>query len=178
MFENKTDYYIVSGRGVNEFNRFKKLDDFSEREKELIATSVLADTEYLTSSRFTNEDKKLYEELNTKLDVNGLKNKYLKTTDFSKGIDENLHEDYKEYTINGKKINRSIIKSNTSDRKKYYDEYTKSMKSSIINLLIWCDYEMLETYFNYNGINLTYPTFTTSTNLILNYLEKKKYLRR
>lgn len=44
LFENKTDYYIVSGRGVNEFNRFKKLDDFGEREKVISAsctTSIL-----------------------------------------------------------------------------------------------------------------------------------------
>lgn len=33
IFENKTDYYIITGRGVDEFNRFKKLSDFANREK-------------------------------------------------------------------------------------------------------------------------------------------------
>ncbi len=33
IFENKTDYYIITGRGVDEFNRFKKLSDFTAREK-------------------------------------------------------------------------------------------------------------------------------------------------
>ena len=44
LFESKTDYFIVSGRGVDEFNRFKKLDNFGEREKVIRAsctTSIL-----------------------------------------------------------------------------------------------------------------------------------------
>ena len=44
LFESKTDYFIVSGRGVDEFNRFKKLDNFGEREKVISAsctTSIL-----------------------------------------------------------------------------------------------------------------------------------------
>ena len=75
-------------------------------------------------------------------------------------------------------LNRSLIKSYSSDKDKYYNDYTSSMKSNIINLLIWCDYEKLVTYLNYNGINLTYPTFTTSTYLILDYLNKQKYLKK
>ncbi|MCQ4875074.1 hypothetical protein [Butyricimonas paravirosa] len=33
IFEDKKDYYIMTGRGVDEFNRFKKLSDFANREK-------------------------------------------------------------------------------------------------------------------------------------------------
>ena len=160
------------------YDLFKNKYKFSEKEKELIALSVLTDTEYLTSSRFTEEDKKLFEELKVNLDIETLKKKYFKTTNFTNRINDNLHEDYKEYDYNNQTINRSLIKSYSSDKDKYYEDYTSSMKSNIINLLIWCDYEKLVTYFNYNGVNLTYPEFTTSTYLILDYLEKQKYLKK
>ena len=160
------------------YDLFKSKYNFSNKEKELIALSVLSDTEYLTSQRFTKEDRKLYDELNVNLNVEELKNKFFKTTNFNNSINVNLHEDYKEYDYNNQKINRSLIKSYSSDKDKHYDEYTNSMKSNIINLLIWCDYEKLVTYLNYNGVNLTYPTFTTSTYLILDYLEKQKYLKK
>ncbi len=160
------------------YDLFKDKYKFSEKEKELIALSVLTDTEYLTSSRFTEEDKKLFEELKINLDIEGLKKDYFKTTNFTNRINDNLHEDYKEYDYNNQRINRSLIKSYSSDKDKYYEDYTSSMKSNIINLLIWCDYEKLVTYLNYNGVNLTYPEFTTSTYLILDYLEKQKYLKK
>ena len=160
------------------YDLFRSKYNFNKKEKELVALSVLSDTEYLTSSRFTEEDQELYKKLKVDLDVEDLKKKYFKTTDFSKSIEDNLQDDYKEYNYNGAKIKRSIIKSYSDDRKKYYDKYTSSIKSGIINLLIWCDYEELSTYFNYNGINLKYPKFTTSTNLILDYLEKEKYLKK
>ena len=160
------------------YDLFKDKYHFSEKERKLIALTVLSDTEYLTSSRFDNEDKKLLEELNINLDIESLKKKYFKTTNFKNTINDNLHEDYKEYDYNNHRINRSLIKSYTSDKDKYYEDYINSMKSNIINLLIWCDYEALVTYLNYNGINLTYPTFTTSTYLILDYLEKQKYLKK
>jgi len=44
IFEERTDYYIITGRGVDEFNRFKNLQDFANREKMLNAsctTSIL-----------------------------------------------------------------------------------------------------------------------------------------
>ena len=160
------------------YDLFKDKYNFSEKEKERIALTVLSDTEYLTSLRFDYEDKKLFEELNINLDVEALKKKYFQTTDFTNPINYNLHEDYKEYDYNNYRINRSLIKSYSSDKDKYYNDYTSSMKSNIINLLIWCDYEKLVTYLNYNGINLTYPTFTTSTYLILDYLNKQKYLKK
>ena len=37
-------------------------------------------------------------------------------------------------------------------------------------LLIFCDYENMKTYFNFNGENKTMPKFTSSTNLVLNYI--------
>lgn len=44
IFETRNDYYIISSRGVDEFNRFKNLSDFANREKMVNAsctTSIL-----------------------------------------------------------------------------------------------------------------------------------------
>jgi len=44
VFEKRADYYIITGRGVDEFNRFKNLSDFANREKMVNAsctTSIL-----------------------------------------------------------------------------------------------------------------------------------------
>ena len=44
IFEKRTDYWIISGRGVDEFNRFRNLTDFANREKMVNAsctTSIL-----------------------------------------------------------------------------------------------------------------------------------------
>ena len=42
-----------------------------------------------------------------------------------------------------------------------------------INLIIWCDYEEEETYICYNNEIIKHPFFTTSTNLVLDYLSKE-----
>ena len=52
------------------------------------------------------------------------------------------------------------------------------MKQYNVNLIIWCDYEKLVTYVRYNDIDIIYPYFTTSTNLIINYLVNEKYLKK
>ena len=92
-------------------------------------------------------------------------------TNFNKDIKDNLYYDYKEYKFNDINIRRSIIKSNTEDRLKYFDEYVSKMDDNNINLIIWCDYNDGNTYLNYNGKYINHPYFTTSTNLILRYLD-------
>ena len=164
--------------GLLIYDLFKDLYEFTDEDKKLIALSVLSDTEFLTSSRFSEEDKKLYEELKVKLDPEVLKKKYLKTTPFHLSVSENFLQDYKEYNYNGLHINRSLIKSYEDDRKTHYEEYKDSMKNNSINLMIWCDYETLETYICYNNISLKFPYFTTSTYLVLDYLKEKEYLKK
>jgi len=39
LFENKNDFFLISGRGVDEFNKFKELSSFAGREKYLNAAS-------------------------------------------------------------------------------------------------------------------------------------------
>ena len=164
--------------GLLIYDLFKDMYEFTDEDKKLIALSVLSDTEFLTSSRFSEEDKQLYEELNVKLDKEELKKKYLKTTPFHLTVSENFLKDYKEYNYNGIHIKRSLIKSYEEDRKSHYDEYKDSMKKNCINLMIWCDYETLETYICYNNISLKFPYFTTSTYLVLDYLKEKEYLKK
>ena len=155
--------------GLLIYDLFKDKYKFSKKEKILIVLSVLSDTDYLISSRFGLEDKKLYNELKIKLDENELKLKYFKTTDFTKSIDDNLHSNYKEY-MNGR-IKRSMIYSYTDDYNKYYDLYVSKLIDNDINLLIWCDYENKRVYIHYDGLDIELPGFTTSTNLIMEYLE-------
>lgn len=158
------------------YDLFKEKYDFSEKEKMLIGLTVLTDTEYLTSSRYNEISKKLYNELNLNLDVKKIQQKYFKTTDFKKSIQFNLKDNYKEYTYSNVKIRRSMITSYSYEKQRYYDEYKESMESNDIDLLIWCDYEKLTTYIIYNGMELIYPNFTTSTNLVIKFLFDEKSL--
>ena len=150
------------------YDLFKDKYKFSNKEKELIGLSVLSDTDYLVSSRFSLEDKKLYDELNLDLDEEKLQKKYFKITDFSKDISINLHSNYKEY-MDGK-IKRSMIYSYGMEYDKYYNLYVSKLSDNNINLLIWCDYENKKVYVHYNDLDVELPYFTTSTNLIMKYL--------
>ena len=143
-----------SSCGLLLYDLFKDSYDFSLSEKKYIAYTVLSDTEFLTSSRFSEDDRMLYESLNVDIDVDSLKKKYLKTTSFNLDIGNNFLKDYKEYDYDSLRIKRSTIRSYTEDRKKHYDEYVSAMKKHCINLLIWCDYDELATYICYNGYNL------------------------
>ena len=175
------DHHIITGEvddlieieyastGLLIYDLFKDKYNFSEKEKVLILLSVLSDTDYLLSSRFSFEDKKLYYELKIKLDEAVLKLKYFKTTDFSKDISDNLQSNYKEYKDGT--IKRSMICSYSDDYKKYYNLYVSKLDENNINLLIWCDYEGKKVYVHYDGLDVELPTFTTSTNLIMEYLE-------
>lgn len=164
--------------GLLLYDLFRDEYEFSKEERELVALSVLSDTDFLTSSRYGKEDKALYESLNVSFDPDELKKKYLKTTIFNLDIRTNLFQDYKEYDYDKFKIKRSVIKSYSKDRRKHYDEYVESMKKNAINLLIWCDYEELATYICWQDISLKFPYFTTSTYVVLDYLKKEKYLTK
>ena len=97
-----------SSTGLLIYDIFKDQYNFNEEERNLIALTVITDTDYLCSKRFTKEDECIYNKLNTNLNVSELRKKYFQVTDFSKSIESNLKVDYKEYNINNKKIKRSI----------------------------------------------------------------------
>ncbi len=159
--------------GLLIYDLFKDKYKFSNEERKLIALTVLADTDYLTSSRFSEEDKKIYDELDVLLDVLKLQKKYFKTTDFNKEIHENLKDDFKVYLRGDLTITRSFISSYSSDREKFYDLYVSAMKDNNIDLLIWCDYTEKVTFVHYKEDDFIFSYFTTSTNLILDYIEKE-----
>ena len=158
------------------YDLFKDNYKFTKKDKKLIALTVVLDTDFLLSTRFSDEDRKLYNELNINLNINNLKKKHLIITDFNKDINYNLYEDYKEYNYNGKSIKRSTIKSYTKEKDEYINEYLKEISNYNINLMIWCDYEAEKTYICFNNSIIEHPFFTTSTNLVLDYLNKEKYL--
>ena len=154
------------------YDLFKDKYEFSDNEKELIALSVLADTDYLCSSRFTIEDKKLFGELNFKLDVTELQKKYFLVNDMSLSIEENLKVNYKEYD-RSTKIKRSLIYTYTDDYKKYFNKYVEYLGSKDNWLLIWCDFEGKNTYVYFKGEIYEIGKLVTSTNLIFKYLDNK-----
>ena len=178
------DHHIITGEvydtleieyastGLLIYDLFKDKYEFSDNEKELIALSVLADTDYLCSSRFTNEDKKLFDELEFKLDVNELQKKYFLVNDMNLSIEDNLRVNYKEYDKSNK-VYRSLIYTYTNEYKEYFNKYVEYLKNRNDWLLIWCDFEGKNTYVYFKGEIYEVGKLVTSTNLIFKYLEEQ-----
>lgn len=161
------------------YDLFKNIYKFSEEEKELIALSVMTDSEYLTTTRFKDSDKELYKKLNININPKEIQSKYFKTTDFSFDINYNIKNNYKFYNIENININRVILKGYFNDRKyidKYLNEFSKLYNNA---LFIWNEYDTLKTlvYFNSNLVK-EYDYILTSSVLIIKDLFKnidKKY---
>ena len=178
------DHHIITGEvydtleieyastGLLIYDLFKDKYEFSDNEKELIALSVLADTDYLCSSRFTNEDKKLFDELEFKLDVNELQKKYFLVNDMNLSIEDNLRVNYKEYDKSNK-VYRSLIYTYTNEYKEYFNKYVEYLRDKNDWLLIWCDFEGKNTYVYFKGEIYEVGKLVTSTNLIFKYLEEQ-----
>ena len=159
------------------YDLFKDLYVFSDEEKQLIGLSVLADTDYLCSSRFTIEDEMLFKELNFKLDITQLQKEYFLVNDMSLSIEDNLLVNYKEYEKEYGKVRRSLIYGYTKEYEENFYKYVEYLKSSLdIWLLIWCDFESKNTYVWFMGETYELDYLVTSTNLIFKYLDEKKKL--
>lgn len=152
---------------------FKDIYNFSKEEKELIALSVMTDSEYLTSTRYKDSDKKLYEELDIDIDYKKIRDKYFKTTDFNLDIKFNITNNHKPYNIENKNIDRVILKGYSKDRNnipKYLQEINKIYSN---NFVIWDEYDTLKTEVYYNGkLVKEYNYILTSSVLILKDLIK------
>lgn len=158
------------------YDLFKNIYKFSEQEKELIALSVMTDSEYLTTTRFKESDKILYEELNVNVDPKEIQSKYFKTTDFSLDINYNIKNNYKFYNIENVNINRVILKAYYKDRKyidKYLSEFSKLYNNT---LFIWNEYDTLKTlvYYNSNLVKEYDYILTSSVLIIKDLLNDKK----
>ncbi len=159
------------------YDLFKEVYEFSDEEKELIGLTVLADSDYLNSSRFTEEDEKLFSELNFKLDVLDLQKKYFLVNDMNDSIEYNLGFNYKEYSKGCGIVRRSLIYSYTREYNENFYKYVEYLKNSLDTwLLIWCDFESKNTYVWFMGETYEIGYLVTSTNLVFKYLEEKKKL--
>lgn len=181
------DHHIMTGEvydtleieyastGLLIYDLFKDMYEFTAEEKELIGLSVLADTDYLCSSRFTEEDKKLFLELDFKLDVEKLQKEYFLVNDMSLSIMDNLMINYKEYIKDIGRVRRSLIYTYTEEYENNFNKYVEYLNNSDDNwLLIWCDFEGKNTYAWFMGETYELGYLVTSTNLVFKYLEDKR----
>ncbi|MBQ6497686.1 MAG: DHH family phosphoesterase [Bacilli bacterium] len=156
------------------YDLFKEVYDFSKELKELIALTVMTDSCYLTTSRFKDSDKLLYNELNVDLDVTKVRDKYFKTIDFNSEVDYNINNNHKVYHVDNMEINRIIFKSYSRDRK-YLEEYiNRANELYSNNLFIWNEFDTLITEVYYKGEFLKkYDHIVTSSMLITKDLIKE-----
>ena len=179
------DHHIITGEvddlieieytstGLLIYDLFKELHQFSDKDKTLIGLTVLTDSDYLCSTRFTELDKKIYEGLNIDLDVSSLQKEYFQITNFDGVIDDIVRCNYKEYNYQGELIRRTMIYSYDREYDMYYDKYVEYANSHNM-LLIWANYESKKTYIVYNGEETVLDYILTSTNLVLKKLFDKQ----
>jgi len=184
------DHHVISGEvydtiemeyastGLLIYDLFKEIYKFNQYEKLLVCLTVLADTEYLCSTRYKEEDRLVFESIGLDLNIDEFKRKYFVTNDFSKGIEESLHNSYKEYKIEGSIIKRYMIYSYKRDFDLYFEEYLEYVRNMNDRevLLIWCDYEMMKTYYYYDNNIRELDYILTSTNLIYKKLKEEGIL--
>ncbi len=166
--------------GLFIYDLFKDVYNFSQALRDIVALTVMSDSCFLTTSRFKDSDKVVYNELNTTLDPTVIRKKYFKTTDFNLDPDFNIKNNHKVYHVDGLEINRVILKGNESDKKYISDYVNRSNEIYNNNLLIWNDFDNLITYVYYNGKLLKqYDYIVTSSMLITKDLinEIKTYKR-
>lgn len=160
------------------YDLFKDVYCFNPHEKLLIGLTVLADTEYLCSSRYQLEDQKLFDSLNLNIDVKEYQQKYFVTTNFSKTIMDNINCNIKQYD-DDKKISRVLISSYTNDFDNYFDKYISVIKELTgCWLLIWANYESKRTIIYYEQTMYELDYLTTSTYVVLKELKNKNGLKK
>ena len=160
---------------------FKDVYEFDQYLKDLIALTAMTDSCYLTTSRFKDSDKVLFDELNFSYDITETRKKYFKTTDFDLDMDYNITNNHKVYHVEDNEINRVMIKGYDSD-KKYMETYmNRSNEMYSNNLFIWNDFENMDTYVYFKGLFLKkYDYIITSSMLItkdlLHEVKKRKLM--
>ena len=159
------------------YDLFKDIYNFNEYEKNLIALATMTDSEYLTTTRFTDNDKKLYDSLDIKLNVENIRNKYFKTTNFNIEPLINIKNNHKVYNIENININRTMIKAYEKDNI-YIDNYLNAIKELENKwFMIWNEYDTKKTYIYYDSkLIKTYDYIITSSVLILKDLIKDNLL--
>ena len=168
---------IYTSTSLYIYDLFKDIYNFNEYEKNLIALATMTDSEYLTTTRFTDNDKKLYDSLDIKLNVENIRNKYFKTTNFNIEPLINIKNNHKVYNIENININRTMIKAYEKDNI-YIDNYLNAIKELENKwFMIWNEYDTKKTYIYYDSkLIKTYDYIITSSVLILKDLIKDNLL--
>lgn len=151
------------------YDLFKDKYRFNDEEIFLIGLATLSDTDYLTSTRFTDIDKEIYNELDLNIDVKEYQKKYFITTDFSLGIEKNFETNKKDYIRDNKKITRIQITSYDDNE---LEEYIRKAKE-LNYLLIWLNYEDETTTIYYNDSIIKLDYLLSSTYLVFSLLTEK-----
>lgn len=164
---------IYTSTSLYIYDLFKDIYKFNEYEKNLIALATMTDSEYLTTTRFTENDKKLYDSLNAKLNVEDIRNKYFKTTNFNIEPLINITNNHKVYNIENININRTMIKAYEKDNI-YINDYLNVIKKLENKwFMIWNEYDTKKTYIYYDSkLIKEYDYIITSSVLILKDLIK------
>ena len=156
-------------------NLFKDRFNFLHPYNLLVGLTVFCDTNYLCSTRYKEDDKLLFESIKLDIDVKKYRDKYFQITDFNKSIDSVINNNKKEYDYNGTSIIRILIDSYNKQYNDYYNEYINYISNLNGNyLLIWCNYEDMNTHIYYNGKIYEYDKIISSTYIVLNDLESNK----
>lgn len=178
------DHHIISGEvenvlemeysstGLLIYDLFKNDYSFSSYEKFIVGLTVLTDTDYLCSSRFTDEDKIIYSSLGVEIDEEEMKRNFFRTTSLNGKINDIIKKNMKKYDIEEKKINRVLISSYSTDYEHYFRKFCVHLNKNSGNwLLIWCDYEKKNTFVYYKNNLLKLDYITTSTYIVLGILK-------
>ena len=148
----KNTYSIeYTSTGLFIYDLFKDIFEFNRELKDIVALTVMSDSCFLTTSRYKDSDKVLFNELNCSLDVNEMKHKYFKTIDFSLDMDYNIINSHKVYHVMDIEVNRVIIKC-YSNELKYIDNYiARACELYKNNLFINNVFDTIETNVYFNG---------------------------
>lgn len=156
--------------GLLIYDLFKEKYSFDSIEKQMIGLTVLADTNYLESSRYTSEDNKIFLKISQNLDIENIKKKYFKMTDFTADFNQIIKANSKVYNNpDSGVLNRVLISSYSY---KHYDEIVKTLKKTSKKwLLIWNNYLLRETKICNCKKEITISGIMTSTHLAIIKIE-------
>lgn len=122
------------------YKYFKNNYVFSEKEKFMIYMASLADSLFFKGSRYSDEDALLIKELGFKLDSQDMFNKYFKTTDLTKGIDNVIDNPSKIYNYRGIEFNSVVVKVN-NEKDYLRKEFIEKIKKQDNYLCVWINFD-------------------------------------
>lgn len=182
IISNEVDDLIeieISSTGLLLYDLFRDRYNFYGPNSLYVGLTVLCDTNYLCSTRFSKEDEELFNSLKLNINVKYFRKNYFQTTDLSKGIDFVIKNCIKNYNYNGNNINRIVVDTYNKEYYELFDEYASYVSKLNGNwLLMWCNYEDMITKVWYKGNIYTYDKLITSTYMIFQDLESKGKIKK